>query len=393
MSDGFSLPDGTAVKITIGYTQTVVGKNAGVFFPEEQNLLHVLAEMLRVFLTKKYSLDALGTAEHNLQAIFSCAHTGYVLTDADFKVVAFNDTMRDYLLRSQPFALETGQPISRYFTPGNLHMREPILEKVKAGEQVDLELKYRKEDTEDDWFSIRFIPVAQDDGRYALILEAMDITRQKNAQDKIRHQLDTLQRLSFMTSHELRHEYAKLYSIVLMLNNLEEITEEDKQLLKESENIFLKMDTIINKMNHTLTFGQVQQVNQLPEAQPVSQQVILVDDDKLTNIIHARMLQDHIPKERIQAFSAVDEALDYLKQHDTSGNFLVLLDLNMPGKNGWDFLDLYSQFEICSPVIILTSSIDSADIKKARHYLAVKKFISKPLNNAALEQIKLAGLL
>jgi CheY-like chemotaxis protein len=67
----------------------------------------------------------------------------------------------------------------------------------------------------------------------------------------------------------------------------------------------------------------------------------------------------------------------------------ILLDINMPIMNGWEFLDEYKRLNLDplgkSKIYIISSSVFSNDINKARSYPLVKDFISKPLN---VEKIK-----
>jgi CheY-like chemotaxis protein len=67
----------------------------------------------------------------------------------------------------------------------------------------------------------------------------------------------------------------------------------------------------------------------------------------------------------------------------------ILLDINMPIMNGWEFLDEYKRLNLDplgkSKIFIISSSVFSNDINKARSYPLVKDFISKPLN---VEKIK-----
>ena len=70
---------------------------------------------------------------------------------------------------------------------------------------------------------------------------------------------------------------------------------------------------------------------------------------------------------------------------------MVFLDINMPGKNGWDFLDEFERMcdEIkknCK-VYMLTSSIDPSDVKKSQSYETVKDFIIKPLTKEKLSKL------
>ena len=63
---------------------------------------------------------------------------------------------------------------------------------------------------------------------------------------------------------------------------------------------------------------------------------------------------------------------------------LIVLDINMPIMDGWDFLDHFYKEEYTSffkdtKVIVLSSTIDPADINKSKTYPMVIDFISKPI--------------
>ncbi|MBD0332801.1 MAG: response regulator, partial [Chitinophagaceae bacterium] len=58
-----------------------------------------------------------------------------------------------------------------------------------------------------------------------------------------------------------------------------------------------------------------------------------------------------------------DEAIDYLETHSENLPSLIVLDLNMPRKNGWQTLTyLKSHLRFCNiPVIILSTSQNKFD--------------------------------
>lgn len=68
---------------------------------------------------------------------------------------------------------------------------------------------------------------------------------------------------------------------------------------------------------------------------------------------------------------------------------LVLLDLNMPVWDGWDFLDEIQLLNLPeSPKIyIMSSSIDPADIKKAESYSSVADFLVKPITLEVIRRL------
>jgi two-component system chemotaxis response regulator CheY len=114
--------------------------------------------------------------------------------------------------------------------------------------------------------------------------------------------------------------------------------------------------------------------------------VFIIDDDP----IHQRIAQIMISKNQIYdaffGYTEADKALEFLKTNSDDLEKLpdvILLDLNMPVVDGWDFLEV---FEILKKslkktirVFIVTSSVDEKDIVRSKLFSSVKGFISKPL--------------
>lgn len=65
---------------------------------------------------------------------------------------------------------------------------------------------------------------------------------------------------------------------------------------------------------------------------------------------------------------------------------LILLDINMPIMDGWQFLDEFIKMKYPKKVTlyIVSSSIDPVDIKKAKEYEAITDFIIKPITRKNL---------
>ena len=121
---------------------------------------------------------------------------------------------------------------------------------------------------------------------------------------------------------------------------------------------------------------------------------MLVDDAHEFNFLHNIIIQHAKAASQVLEMLSADDALNYLASAPEAGNTLpdlILLDLNMPGKSGWDFLDEFEQMKAIlakKPVIImLSSSSNPDDVVKARSYAAVSDYLSKPLTTKGLEDI------
>jgi CheY-like chemotaxis protein len=121
--------------------------------------------------------------------------------------------------------------------------------------------------------------------------------------------------------------------------------------------------------------------------------VLLVDDDEINNFISIKLIKKALLNTEIMAClngKFAIEQLSEIQQKDPAKlPDYILLDINMPIMNGWEFLDEYKRLNLDplgkSKIFIISSSVFSNDINKARSYPLVKDFISKPLN---VEKIK-----
>ena len=74
--------------------------------------------------------------------------------------------------------------------------------------------------------------------------------------------------------------------------------------------------------------------------------IVLIDDDEPTNFLHQLIIERYECTEQVIVFQHAREALRYISEL-REGSYLqpdlILLDINMPEMNGWEFMDAYAQ--------------------------------------------------
>jgi response regulator of citrate/malate metabolism len=120
---------------------------------------------------------------------------------------------------------------------------------------------------------------------------------------------------------------------------------------------------------------------------------MLIDDNPDDNFFHERVIRKSQSAERIITKGSAAEALEFLKINRDKDNRpdLIFLDINMPGMNGWEFLEEYNRLDKelqgRMVVIMLTTSVNPDDIEKAKKFDVVSGYKIKPLTQEMLEEV------
>lgn len=123
--------------------------------------------------------------------------------------------------------------------------------------------------------------------------------------------------------------------------------------------------------------------------------VLLVDDDDISNYLTEVLIQKLDFSGDIEVYKNGEEALNYIREcfHNQSENVcpeLVILDINMPVMDGFEFLEEFEKLQKNNnrdiPVVMLTTSNYNNDIQKAKKY-KVAGFVNKPLTEEKFLEI------
>ena len=119
---------------------------------------------------------------------------------------------------------------------------------------------------------------------------------------------------------------------------------------------------------------------------------ILVDDNDVDLFIQKRFIEIAGFAKNIKAYNSPYQAITYLEESDSVAPQIIFLDLNMPDMDGFGFLEKFiklpREIHDAIKVVILTSSNNQSDKKRAEGYTSVTDFLSKPLSLEALQRLR-----
>jgi CheY-like chemotaxis protein len=115
--------------------------------------------------------------------------------------------------------------------------------------------------------------------------------------------------------------------------------------------------------------------------------ILLVDDDATANYLSKELLESLHAAKEIEIAENCLRALELIKQSNCAD--IVLLDIKMPGLDGFDFLEKLKNLALSKKikVVMLTSSLRPEDKLRAFSYKAVVEYVEKPLTPEKVQMI------
>lgn len=127
--------------------------------------------------------------------------------------------------------------------------------------------------------------------------------------------------------------------------------------------------------------------------------VLLIDDDEATNFLNRHVIENAGVADEIMTVLNGKEAIDFLSNkgaYEKNGPelpqpMLILLDINMPVMDGWEFLEAYQKLpekQKCHTIVVMvTTSFNPDDRKRAERIAELADYRNKPLTPELLEEL------
>lgn len=128
--------------------------------------------------------------------------------------------------------------------------------------------------------------------------------------------------------------------------------------------------------------------------------LLMIDDSEIDNMVHKKIVEKVGFAKNVVVKKSAQSALVYLNEVAVNSPELIpnliFLDIRMPEMDGFGFLVEFNRLPASvlrhSKIIMISSSIDAEDQKKAHDNPYVIKFFNKPLKRADLELIEMKVL-
>ncbi len=129
----------------------------------------------------------------------------------------------------------------------------------------------------------------------------------------------------------------------------------------------------------------------MTETKPRIGTLMIIDDNEVDQMLCRRLVKRSGLVDNVLGFLSAEDALEYLRSQTLPAADAILLDINMPKMDGFEFLDaatreLGARFARIV-IMMLTTSLNPHDQERARQYPVVKDYCNKPLLLEYLERL------
>ena len=121
--------------------------------------------------------------------------------------------------------------------------------------------------------------------------------------------------------------------------------------------------------------------------------ICIIDDEWICRFIIQKLIGRITVDVNISQFADGQEAFEFILDRQSEPcdlPALIILDINMPVANGWQFLDMLQALKAGSynpRIYISSSSLDPDDFVRAKTYPAISGYLPKPVTQLMLEKV------
>lgn len=122
--------------------------------------------------------------------------------------------------------------------------------------------------------------------------------------------------------------------------------------------------------------------------------ICIVDDDEIYKFTMKRMIEINQLAKKLLIFSDGEEAINFMIDNVANSVDLpdvIFLDINMPIMDGFQFMEEYVKLKPTVgkkiTIYMVTSSVDSVDIDRAKSISEISDYIIKPIKSEELKII------
>lgn len=121
--------------------------------------------------------------------------------------------------------------------------------------------------------------------------------------------------------------------------------------------------------------------------------ILLIDDDDATNFINKLIIDQANLANEISICKNGQAGLDFIKKNHNEEDLpdLILLDINMPVMNGWEFVEEFQKIAKLLgkniSLVILTTSQNPDEKVRSKTFEIIDDFLIKPLSAESLKEI------
>jgi len=127
---------------------------------------------------------------------------------------------------------------------------------------------------------------------------------------------------------------------------------------------------------------------------PVHPRFIVIDDSRLDCFITEKIIKNTNAELSVRSFTEAGEALEFVKNSPPANQSVptvILLDIQMPVMNGFDFAEAFEKLPVelksAYAIFMVSSSTNETDRIRIGNYPSIRHLFKKPLNKEVIAEL------